>query len=294
MRPDPHTVWSGDAPPLRRALTRAFTRCVADPHSVWVRDASGRGEAGGGGGRADPPPEQVAAVDERDRHARRPPARSRARAPGRTRTARSAAGRRSAPAPRPRRASTSGYRSSESANTLLTPSTSSSDEPYVSAASDIHGRRQIGTNASYQRGVSTDAMPRVPLVDAERRRHRRVDRVGQRAHRGADVVHRARRHRVHREPRVDRARSRPRCGSPRRSRRRGRARARRSRRRRRSSCRRPSGTPVELAEAGARDRRDAERDQRLGRRRNQRDDATRVALTCARAAAPSSSRTRRR
>ena len=55
----------------------------------------------------------------------------------------------------------------------------------------------------------------------------------------------------------------------------------------------------QLAEARARDRSDAERDQRLARRRHQRDDTRRArrecaALTCARAAAPSSLRTPRR
>src|SRR5258708_25118192 len=52
---------------------------------------------------------------------------------------------------------TSGYLSNESANTLPTPSTSSSDAPYVSLASDIHGRRHTATNASYHRGVRTVA-----------------------------------------------------------------------------------------------------------------------------------------
>ena len=69
-------------------------------------------------------------------------------------------------------------------------------------------------------------------------------RVGQRAHRGADVVDRPRRHRVHRRARRRRARRRPRRGSPRRSRRRGRARARRSPRRRDSWCRRRVRIPA--------------------------------------------------
>ncbi len=125
-----------------------------------------------------------------------------------------------------------------SPKTFAMPTCASSDEPYVSAASDIHGRRQIGTNAvaSHRRRVpsshashaSNGADGSTPTAAASARTAGPTSATER-----GDIECSA-------SPRaVERVR-RPRCGSPRRSRRRGRARARRPRRRRRSWCRRPS------------------------------------------------------
>ncbi len=106
--------------PMRR---RPTLPCGSGTH----RDRGG--EAGGGGRGADPPPEQVAAVDERDRHARDLPTRSPGRVRARTRTARSAAGSGSAPAPRPPPASPPGSARASRRTRCATPSRSSSDDP---------------------------------------------------------------------------------------------------------------------------------------------------------------------
>ena len=134
--------------------------------------------------------------------------------------------------------------------------------------------------------------PRVPLVGAERRRHGTPTRSASARTSAPTSCTERGDIECTVEPGVDQRASRRPSGSPRRSRRRGRARARRSRRHRGSWSRRP------VANAGCSQNRvhatgvDAEREQRLGRRRHERDDPRTRALTCARAAAPSSPRTR--
>ena len=250
-----------------------------------------------GRGRADPPPEQVATVDEHDRHARHLGAAiSRDVARARTRTARSAAGRRSAPAPRPRRASPPDSARASRRTRCRRRAGRAATTPYVSAASDIHGRRHTATNASYQRGVSIDASHASHSSAPNGAGTGAPTRCGQRAHLGPDVV------------RPSAATSSAPRDPPSTSARRvldavllvvhddeiGRERddrgdvgvLRPADRRRRRGC---SQNRVHATGATP------SATQRLGRRRDERDDPSHGArVTCARAAAPSSPRTRPR
>ena len=135
----------------------------------------------------------------------------------------------------------------------------------MSAFIVIHGRRQIGTNARSRSGSA---------ARKRRRRRRRCRRRGRApASAGATSSTGRHAHDVHREAGALRARRSPPCGSPRRSPRRGPARATRSRSMSGSFVPPTCGELGVLAEARDRDRSDVPREQRLGDRRDEADDA---------------------